>query len=257
MRVRNALSDGTGVPPRPLSVNDLDRLMRNLPTAQRAAIAWAPAELRAAINSLRGSTDLSAEDVARASEKIFRLLESVIGPVAASIGAEELSVEVSALWAKELECLRGFLPDSASVHAAEWTFRSLDRTFRAVLASAGSHDWAVVLSQLKDKGMRREAFSSEFGGFFRAQALLMAAIAEAEEHGKPENAARLVDEAFLEMSGFIDVLVRAGLQIDPYADEADAERANRLLAYVQDIRETLTSEDIERTVRTGHLGQLR
>jgi hypothetical protein len=258
MTSQHAFSDGGGgMPIGPLSVSDLERLVASLPAQQRAALAWTPRDLRAAIDSIRRSDDVTDEVLATAAEQIFRLILPVIEPIATLLGGSRLSAEVSTLWNKELSNLRTFLPDPPAVHAAEWIFRAFDGIMRTVLQSIDRAEIAEAFGALEGLGLPPEMFKSEAGALFRAQALMMAAIAEAEERGDAEKAAQLIDHAVLEMATTIDMAGRIGLTIDPYQGEAQDQRAARLLGYVQDIRDTLTTEDIDRTVASGRLTQLR
>lgn len=248
---------GAGVPMGPLSVADLERLVASLPAQQRAAIAWVPRDLRDAIDAIRRSDDVTSALLSKTAQQIFRLVLPVIEPIATALGGDRLSVEVSTLWHKELDHLRRFLPDPAAVHAAEWTFRAFDAVLKTVLPSVGPAELAEAFGAIKAGALPLEMFASPPGALFRAQALVMAAIAEAEAGGDADKAAELIDHAVLEMAATIDILGRIGITVDPFANEPDDQRATRVLTYVQDVRDVLTADDIQRTVDAGRLNRLR
>jgi hypothetical protein len=59
------------------------------------------------------------------------------------------------------------------------------------------------------------------------------------------------------MAATIDILERIGITVDPFANEPADQHATRVLAYVQDVRDVLTADDIQRTVDAGRLNRLR
>jgi hypothetical protein len=240
-----------------LSVADLDRLVQALPAETRATLAWAPGDLRAAIKALRDNRQRGPEGIATAAEAVFRLTEPVLDSIVACLGEHALSARISTLWKCELDLLRSFLPDAASVHAAEWLLAALDATFRTVGSSMDSAEWENIRTLMKGKPLPSSLFGGVGGELFRVQVLLMAAISEADDKGSPENASDLVDEAFLEMTRFEDLLARASIKLDLYPRESQEDRARRLLAYVQDVRDSLTSIDLAHVVSAGQLGPLR
>jgi hypothetical protein len=140
---------GAGVPMGPLSVADLERLVASLPAQQRAAIAWAPRDLRQVIDAIRRTDDVTSALLSKTAEQIFRLVLPVIEPIASALGGDRLSLEVSTLWHKELGHLRGFLPDPAAVHAAEWTFRAFDAVLKMVLPAVGPAELAEAFGAFK------------------------------------------------------------------------------------------------------------
>lgn len=229
-----------GLPP--LSVRDLTALVAKLPSAERAALAWAPAAIEDELKRLR-EEPLNTHLVNETTLAIFTQFGKALAVVIEALGAPGFLAEIKGIYHSESERLDRFLPDPGARRSARWAMRAFVGFLEAI--PLGPEIQAASLDPgLLTKPELAEVFKDDAAGVIRAVVLLMAAISLAERDGDKERAAELADRAFLEASRGVDHLARLGLSVELGLETPSANRGSRVLECVEEARAALASEDV-------------
>jgi hypothetical protein len=231
-----------GLPP--LSLRDLNALVGQLPAAERATLAWAPAAIEAELDRLR-SEPLDADLISQTTVAIFTHFSRALTSIVRVLGTRNFLTEIKNLYHSEGQRLDRFLPDSGARRSAGWAMRAFLGVLEAVLLSPEIREASLHPDPLAHVDLS-EAFKDDAAGVLRAVVLLMAAVSIAEHDGDKERAAELADRAFLEASRGVDRMASLGLSMElkPEAGSSPSERGRRVLECVEEARAILTSEDV-------------
>ena len=241
-----------GLPP--LSVRDLTTLVAQLPPAERAALAWAPAAIEAELKRLR-EEPLGADLVSACTLAIFTSSSKTLTAIVNLLGAPGFVTALSGLYHAEGERLEHFLPDAGARRSARWAMRAFMGFLKAILLVPEIRGAGLDPSLLAQPDLA-EAFKDDAAGVVRAAVLLMAAISLAEQDGDKERAAELTDLAFLEASRGVDHLGRLGLPVEVEPEGSSAQRGRRILECVEEARAALEPGDVSVLVQ-ARLRELR
>jgi hypothetical protein len=82
------------------------------------------------------------------------------------------------------------------------------------------------------------------GAILRAEILIIAVFEGSERNLDFHRAEELAEWAFIEADKAVRFLAKHGVQIDPFSNESQAQRTERILRYAQYARSELTDEDL-------------
>lgn len=139
-------------------------------------------------------------------------------------------------WGSELESLRAYVGQSTG-DAAEWTMlglRALERLATQASTSSVRSPPIPTATELHARGVDLP------GSPFRSFALMMAVFAALRRRESVEAITELIYRAFDDMSAFLAQAGAAGIVLDLYEGESQAQRAARTLRYVENFRSTLS-----------------
>ena len=241
-----------GLPP--LSVRDLTALVGQLPPAERAALAWAPAAIEAELKRLR-EEPLNTHLVNETTLAIFTQFGKALTVIIQALGAPGFLAELKGIYHSEGERLDRFLPDPGARRSARWAMRAFVGFLEAMPLGPEIQEASLDPGLLAQPDLA-EAFKDDATGVIRAVVLLMAAVSLSERDGDKERAAELADRAFLEASRGVDHLARLGLSVELEAEAPSVNRGSRVLECVEEARAALAPEDVTVLVQ-ARLRELR
>lgn len=237
----------------PLTPGVVCTVLDRLGAEDRAALAWAPTELRNALQSLQQDA-LTPQVLGKATADYVRVCRKLVGPIrrlAEQLGQSPIGL-VKQAWKDQLPRIRQFLPEGPW-EAFDWVQRA---TFAVGDLPEIDQDEALqMIAEATESEL--EAFAhSPAGTLTRAQALLSAASDLAERQIDAQRAGELAEAAFLEAVAGVRLLEAAGMHVDPFQDETTEEKAERARRYATQLAQEIGDEELE-TIEEARLRVLR
>jgi hypothetical protein len=219
-----------------------------LPAEQRAQLRWAPERFRQVVGKLLDH-EATPELVEQVTIEFALVCLPLVRDVVAQLGSfEHVLEEVVPTLDEQLEKLKLYFRGSPVAEGAEWAFRALVLLFsnaQALSQSELSAGEVITLTQQLDESKLKEEIQSPASGFLKAQVLLLALL-HAAEFGMPaERMESLAEKAYLEATRGVNLLAMQGIELDPLKHLAPDQRFKKTLRYIEDLREILTSEDVD------------
>lgn len=220
---------------------ELEQLVEKLPAEQRARLRWAPERLRRMLDRMLEDTREEAA-LAVAAECVHECLP-LLDSVESVAGERGLTLD------DQLPKLAEYFQGGAPVRAAEWVCHALAVAWSKEEVVA---EWRQALRRAAQGGAEPGEWSeSALFHLLRAYVMFLALLRAAERGIAREEVEELAEAAYAQAARGVELYREQRIRVDPLSRLTPERRIEKTLEYAEDLRKSLTPEDLE-ALRSAH-----